>query len=81
MVVIQKRKGLIAHKKTTNRGSGGMDLNEQLNMNLNGVPQFVSIRAEKAEAHFWFICMAVPGMRLCLWSRNIINNWSSILRL
>ena len=58
-----------------------MDLNEQLNMNLNGVPQFVSIRAEKAEAPLLVYLHGGPGMRLCLWSRNIINNWSSILRL
>lgn len=38
-----------------------MDLNEQLNINLNGVPQFVSIRAEKAEAPLLVYLHGGPG--------------------
>ena len=64
-----------------------MDLNEQLNINLNGVPQFVSIRAEKAEAPLLVYLHGGPGDMILensyaknnqLWKRVRYYFWTSI---
>lgn len=48
-VVLLGKNGLSGGGASTEAG-GNMYIGEQLNMDLNGVPQFVSIRAEKEKA-------------------------------